>query len=203
MTSSPSSQNAESGHRFIRHNRLGGSVPDVICHGLLNLLHKCSHGLRLSVGHQFHTAIVQVPHNARDRVPARDPPRCFTEAHALDLSRKQITLSHRSYDTDMPVWTNIPGGIGGQFGTWKTRASAFPRWGVSLLLIAALPGVLVAAAGALLLGISIFVVLLFVIPVYRIILLISPRPKTSATDVVDETYAPSPGSKPVTVRILE
>lgn len=93
------------------------------------------------------------------------------------------------------MWTNVQSHV----GNWKTRASAFPRWGVSLLLIAALPGILVAAAGAFLLGISIFIALLFVIPTYRLILLVTPKAKREP-----EVPAPvSPGSKPVTVRILD
>jgi hypothetical protein len=97
----------------------------------------------------------------------------------------------------MPVWTHIPG----QFNTWRTRATTFPRWGVSLLLLAALPGILVAAAGAILLGLSILVILLLCVPAYRLILFVTPKSPNLQANPVD--FQPSPGSRPVAVRIIE
>ena len=67
----------------------------------------------------------------------------------------------------------------GQYRGLRTNVAAFPSWGKPILLLAALPGILIAIASAALLIIlflvSILALLLLTAPVYRILRLFAPK----------------------------
>jgi hypothetical protein len=102
----------------------------------------------------------------------------------------------------MPLWTNIGTNAGGRFYSWRTRVSAFPAWGKPILFLAALPGLAIALLSIVLLGASLLALLLLVLPVYKLIRSVAAV-GGSSTQATVETEVTSPGSKTVSVRILD
>lgn len=98
----------------------------------------------------------------------------------------------------MPVWNFNAG----RFSQWRGNVSSFPRWGMPLLFLAALPGLAIALLSIVLLGASLLALLLLVLPVFKLIRAVSGA-GGAASQVPAEAEVTSPGSKPVTVRILD
>lgn len=111
----------------------------------------------------------------------------------------------------MAVWTNIPGGGFGSFGSqWRQRASRFPKWGTPVLFLAALPGLLIALLSIALLAASLLALLLLTVPAFKLIVWLSSlggggvqREEQPEAQVEFEARLPSPGSKPVEVRVVD
>lgn len=118
----------------------------------------------------------------------------------------------------MPVWTHIPTGGFSQFGNqWRTHSSRFPRWGLPVLLIAALPGLAIALLSIVLLMASLLALLLLMVPVFKVVTWLAGfgggggvgegrsrrSSSASAAEVELEARLPSPGSKPVEVRVVD
>lgn len=110
----------------------------------------------------------------------------------------------------MPVWTNIPGGLGAGFGfpKWaaKTRIRSFPKWGRPLIALAALPGVAIALLSFVLLVASLLALFLLIFPVYKLVSWASGLGTEQApveTQVLTEPALPSPGSKTVHATVVD
>lgn len=82
------------------------------------------------------------------------------------------------------------------------RWTRFPRWGVPLVAVAAIPGVAIALLSIALLLASLLALLLLTVPVYLVISRIDRWVRPANTTSTEMRYA-SPGSKPVDVRVID
>lgn len=104
---------------------------------------------------------------------------------------------------------------------------AMPGWGRALLVLAAIPGLILAALSILALGVSILALLLLTVPAYKLVRLLSggrrrttvegeivepgapDRPSSPfghqvlVGDIVDEPAAPASGRRTIDVKIVE
>jgi hypothetical protein len=98
-------------------------------------------------------------------------------------------------------WTSDP------FGQFRSRITVFPRWGLPLLLVAAIPGIALALLSGLILVTSLLALLLLTLPVYKLIVwgaALSNRGTPVATgNPQDPSPFTSPGSKSIEVRVSD
>ena len=86
--------------------------------------------------------------------------------------------------------------VRGSFGT-------LPPWARSIVLIFALPGIVLASLSLILFLISISVLLLLTVPVYRAMQAVAGRAGSDDRLISVPDGDASPGAKPVQVRIVE
>lgn len=85
---------------------------------------------------------------------------------------------------------------------WVRRSHTIPRWGVPVLVVSAIPGLLIALLSVLLLVTSLLALLLLTLPVYRLLVWVGGgRARRSVGPF--EGVSSSPGSKPVQARVIE
>ena len=89
----------------------------------------------------------------------------------------------------------------GKFQGFRGNFGGVPPWGRAILSIAAIPGVLVVIAGVLALLAGIALILLFTIPIYRVLKLLTPAPVAGGETAVSEDFGSS-GRKAVESRIV-
>ena len=94
----------------------------------------------------------------------------------------------------------------GQFQGLRGNIGGVPPWARSILILAAIPGLVVVLAGALLLVAGVLLILLLTLPAYRAMRLFSGRSPTSEpispAGVDLDSPAESPGRKAVESRIV-
>ncbi len=79
----------------------------------------------------------------------------------------------------------------GQYQNVKGGVGTLPAWGRLLLLIAAIPGVLLAILSIIALGVSILALLLFTVPAYKLVRLLSPIPRDTYEGEIVEPVSQS------------
>ncbi|MFN4241928.1 MAG: hypothetical protein ACK4PI_01675 [Tepidisphaerales bacterium] len=102
----------------------------------------------------------------------------------------------------MTQWSSNPfGGFGVWRERWVVRSRTLPRWGLPILVLAALPGLAIALLSVLLLMTSLLALLLLALPVYRLLLWVGDVGAGGRRSA--EAGPASPGSKPVQVRVVD
>ena len=89
----------------------------------------------------------------------------------------------------------------GRFQTLRGQFGGLPPWARLIVSIAALPGIVLGVLSVVLFLVTILVLLLLTVPVYRLLRLVccSGRQQASVTEIRSD----SPGSKPVDVKVIE
>jgi hypothetical protein len=98
----------------------------------------------------------------------------------------------------------------GRFQNVRGGFGSLPPWARSIVTLFAIPGLLLAGLSLLLLGVSILALFLLTVPVYRLLrrltggsgAIATASPAVPAFGSMFEA-APSPGRKPVQVRVVE
>src|SRR5688572_29196621 len=94
----------------------------------------------------------------------------------------------------------------GRFQALRGRIITLPAWSRGLIFIAALPGIVMIALSILALLVSIFVLLLLTVPLYRVLQAVlgtAAEQPTGPPEVVFPDDLTSPGRKKVEVTIIE
>jgi hypothetical protein len=90
------------------------------------------------------------------------------------------------------------------FGSVRSGFTSLPGWGRSLVLLAAVPGIVLLALSVLMIAVSIIALLLLTVPVYRFLQLVCfSRPIEQDVTVTTLQDVASPGRRQIDAKVIE
>lgn len=81
----------------------------------------------------------------------------------------------------------------GQFNSMRQRYGGLPGWAKGVVLVAMVPGLIIAALSVLVLVVSMFVLLLLAVPAYRLMQVVAGSRESSEVGPVDGMVDPFAG----------
>ena len=91
----------------------------------------------------------------------------------------------------------------GRFQTLRGDFGGLPSWARLVVFIAALPGIVLGVLSVILFLVTILVLLLLTVPVYRLLRLVCLAGRSEQDVTVTVVRSDSPGSRPVDVKVIE
>ena len=89
------------------------------------------------------------------------------------------------------------------FGNVRSGFASLPPWARSLVVLAAIPGIVLLVLSGLLVAVSIATLLLLTVPVYRLLRLVCFSRPEAQQDVSVQDMSPSPGRRQVDAKVIE